>query len=82
MLKNKDEIAGHILKALFLLSALFSIAVTAAIILNVLIESIYFFRIVPISDFLLGLHWSPQIATRADQVGSSGALYHYWREHF
>ena len=74
MLKNKDEIAGHILKALFLLSALFSIAVTAAIILNVLIESIYFFRIVPISDFLLGLHWSPQIATRADQVGSSGAF--------
>ena len=74
MLKNRDEIAGHILKALFMLSALFSIVVTIAIILNLLLESVYFFHIVPISDFLFGLHWSPQIATRADQVGSSGAF--------
>jgi len=29
---------------------------------------------VPFSDFLFGLSWSPQMAIRADQVGSSGAF--------
>ena len=27
-----------------------------------------------IHEFLFGLHWSPQIAIRADQVGQSGAF--------
>jgi phosphate transport system permease protein len=40
----------------------------------VLIESIRFFSQVPINEFLFGLKWSPQIAMRADQVGSSGAF--------
>ena len=29
---------------------------------------------VPITDFLFGTHWSPQIPIREDQVGSSGAF--------
>ncbi len=33
-----------------------------------------FFKIVPLSDFLFGLQWSPQMALRADQAGSSGAF--------
>jgi phosphate transport system permease protein len=33
-----------------------------------------FFQHVPLLDFLFGLKWSPQIAIRADQVGSSGAF--------
>jgi phosphate transport system permease protein len=44
------------------------------IVLSVLIESIRFFQMVPITDFLFGLKWSPQIAMRSDQVGSSGAF--------
>jgi phosphate transport system permease protein len=40
----------------------------------VLFESIRFFRIVPVTEFLFGLQWSPQMAIRADQVGSSGAF--------
>ena len=53
-----------------------SIAVltTAGIISSLLFESIRFFSRVPISEFLFGLKWSPQIAMRADQVGSSGAF--------
>ncbi|HHB75068.1 MAG TPA: phosphate ABC transporter permease subunit PstC, partial [Desulfobulbus sp.] len=53
-----------------------SIAVltTVGIVLSVLFESIRFFGKVPITDFLFGLKWSPQIALRADQVGSSGAF--------
>jgi len=44
------------------------------IVLSVLFESIRFFEAVPIFSFLFGLEWSPQMAIRADQVGSSGAF--------
>jgi len=54
--------------------ALVAILTTVGIVLSVLIESIRFFQMVPITDFLFGLKWSPQIAMRADQVGSSGAF--------
>jgi phosphate transport system permease protein len=54
--------------------ALLAILTTVGIVLSVLIESIRFFQMVPITDFLFGLKWSPQIAMRADQVGSSGAF--------
>jgi phosphate transport system permease protein len=40
----------------------------------VLFESIRFFQMVPVTEFLFGLNWSPQLAIRADQVGSSGAF--------
>jgi phosphate transport system permease protein len=40
----------------------------------VLFEAIRFFKLVPITDFLFGLEWSPQMALRADQAGSSGAF--------
>jgi phosphate transport system protein len=33
-----------------------------------------FFQGGPLSEFLFGLKWSPQMAIRADQVGSSGAF--------
>ncbi|MCW8847754.1 MAG: phosphate ABC transporter permease subunit PstC [Sedimenticola sp.] len=51
-----------------------AIFTTLGIVLSVLFESIRFFQIIPISDFLFGLDWSPQMAIRADQVGSSGAF--------
>ena len=51
-----------------------AVLTTAGIISSLLFESIRFFKRVPISEFLFGLKWSPQIAMRADQVGSSGAF--------
>jgi phosphate transport system permease protein len=51
-----------------------AILTTVGIVLSVLFESIRFFRAVPVTEFLFGLDWSPQIAIRADQVGSSGAF--------
>ncbi len=51
-----------------------AIFTTIGIVLSVLFESIQFFERVPVTDFLFGLHWSPQMAIRADQVGSSGAF--------
>ncbi len=49
-----------------------AILATVGIVLSVLLESIRFFQQVPIFDFLFGLEWSPQIALRDDQQGSSG----------
>lgn len=51
-----------------------AILTTLGIIFSVLFESIHFFRIIPLTDFLFGLKWSPQMAIRADQAGSSGAF--------
>ncbi len=57
---------------LLLLSATVAIFVTIGIVLSVLFESIRFFNSVPVTEFIFGTHWSPQIALREDQVGGSG----------
>jgi phosphate transport system permease protein len=53
-----------------------SIAVltTIGIVLSIVYETLRFFAKVPISQFLFGTHWSPQMALSADQVGSSGSF--------
>jgi phosphate transport system permease protein len=53
---------------------LIAILTTVGIIASVLFESIRFFSMVSPFEFLFGLNWSPQIAIRADQAGSSGAF--------
>ncbi len=60
----------------YLLIACSTIAIftTIGIVLSVLYEAIRFFKVVPIHEFVFGLDWSPQMAIRADQVGSSGAF--------
>ncbi len=51
-----------------------SVATTIGIVLSLVFESLRFFSMVPLADFLFGLEWSPQTAIRTDQVGSSGAF--------
>ena len=60
----------------YILIACSTIAIftTIGIVLSVLYEAIRFFKVVPFTEFLFGLEWSPQMAIRADQVGSSGAF--------
>jgi phosphate transport system permease protein len=60
----------------FALIACSTIAIfsTIGIVLSVLYEAIRFFKVIPVSEFLFGLKWSPQMAIRIDQVGSSGAF--------
>lgn len=65
-------IAESIVQILLLICSLIAIFTTVGIVLSVLFETIQFFRLVPISEFLFGLEWSPQISIREDQVGSSG----------
>ncbi len=51
-----------------------AILTTVGIVMSLLFEAIRFFSFVSPIDFLFGLHWSPQMAIRADQVGSSGSF--------
>ncbi len=62
------------LKIALVISSFIAIFTTIGIILSLIFETIKFFSSVPILDFLLGLKWSPQMAIREDQVGSSGAF--------
>ena len=63
------------LASIFLLvCASIAILTTLGIIVSVLFESVRFFKLVPVHEFLFGLEWTPQIAIRADQAGSSGAF--------
>ncbi len=71
MARNKVE---KLIRLLLFLSSGIAILITVGIVLSVLFEAIRFFKIIPLSDFLLGLSWSPQTAIRSDQVGSSGAF--------
>ena len=51
-----------------------AVLTTIGIVFSVLFETLRFFTKISVFDFLFGLHWSPQTAIRADQVGSSGAF--------
>ncbi|MBU6377861.1 MAG: phosphate ABC transporter permease subunit PstC [Gammaproteobacteria bacterium] len=59
--------------ALFACSAV-AVFTTVGIVLSIVFEASRFFGIVPVSEFVFGTNWSPQMAIRADQVGSSGAF--------
>ncbi|MDX6750849.1 phosphate ABC transporter permease subunit PstC [Geminicoccaceae bacterium 1502E] len=71
--RARNRVERWITAALWLAAAV-SIMTTAGIVFSVLFESIRFFERVPITEFLFGLHWSPQTAIRADQVGQSGSF--------
>ncbi len=64
----------RVLLIVLLAVAAISVLTTAGIVFSVLFEAIRFFDKVPFLDFLFGVKWSPQIALREDQVGSSGAF--------
>jgi len=63
-----------VIKILLIGCSTIAIFTTIGIVLSVLYESIRFFKAIPLTEFLFGLEWSPQMAIRADQVGSSGAF--------
>ena len=69
--RNRVE---QVVNVFLIASSTVAIFTTLGIILSVLFESVLFFQKVSLLDFLFGLHWSPQTALRADQVGSSGSF--------
>ncbi len=72
--KRARNVVEAVIKFFLISSSTIAIFTTIGIVLSVLFESLRFFDAVPIQDFLFGLEWSPQMAIRADQVGSSGAF--------
>jgi len=71
--RTRNWVEGVLRWALIACSAI-AILTTIGIVLSVLFESLRFFQIIPLTDFLFGLQWSPQVAIRPDQVGASGAF--------
>ncbi|WP_372422782.1 phosphate ABC transporter permease subunit PstC [Salinarimonas chemoclinalis] len=55
-------------------SSVVAILTTVGIIGALVFESWLFFQLVPVTEFLFGLNWEPQIAIRADQVAGAGAF--------
>jgi phosphate transport system permease protein len=72
-LKARNLVEKVVICILILCSAI-AILTTLGIVLSVLFEAIRFFKIVPFQEFLFGLDWSPQMAIREGQAGSSGAF--------
>ena len=72
-LRARNEVEW-IVRILLIASSTVAIFTTLGIVLSVLFEALRFFSHVPLTDFLFGLDWSPQMAIREDQVGSSGAF--------
>ncbi len=59
---------------LMVIASTIAILTTVGIVLSLLFEAWRFFAKVPWYEFVFGLHWSPQTALRADQVGASGSF--------
>ncbi len=64
----------RMLLGLMIFCSTIAIFSTIGIVLSLVFESIKFFSLVPMHEFLFGLRWEPQIAIRADQVAGQGAF--------
>ena len=51
-----------------------AVLTTLGIVASLVFEAARFFARVPVTEFLFGLNWEPQIAIRADQVAGAGAF--------
>ena len=69
-----SPIEFFVINVFFLGCSLIALLITLVIVGFLLYDTLRFFALIPVSDFLFGLQWSPQIALRDDQVGSSGAF--------
>ncbi|MEH3099244.1 phosphate ABC transporter permease subunit PstC [Sphingomonas adhaesiva] len=72
----------RVVMGLLLAASLIAILTTIGIVASLLFESARFFRIVPIGDFLLGTHWSPQVIDPRDPGASLGAVPLFWGTFF
>jgi phosphate transport system permease protein len=73
LLRARNNVES-ILKWILFACSFIAVMTTAGIVLSVLFEAVRFFQTIPVTDFLFGLEWSPQMAIRADQVGASGSF--------
>ncbi|MEG8039501.1 phosphate ABC transporter permease subunit PstC [Sphingomonas sp. LR60] len=72
----------RVVMGLLLVASLIAILTTIGIVASLLVESARFFRIVPITDFLFGTHWSPQVIDARDPGAALGAVPLFWGTFF
>lgn len=72
-LRARSEVESIVRKLLFASSGI-AVLTTLGILASVLFEAWMFFGKVSVFEFLFGTSWSPQIALRPDQSGSSGSF--------
>jgi phosphate transport system permease protein len=65
-----------------LVASLIAILTTLGIFLSLVFESVRFFRLVPVSDFLFGTNWSPQLISARDPGATLGAVPLFWGTFF
>jgi phosphate transport system permease protein len=70
----RAKIIEKLIHATLMACSLVAVAVTVGIVFSLAFEAIRFFTIVPITDFLFGLEWSPQTALREDQIAAQGSF--------
>ncbi|MFN7224802.1 MAG: phosphate ABC transporter permease subunit PstC [Paracoccaceae bacterium] len=63
-----------IVNGLLIACSTVAILTTLGIVLSLVTESARFFSMVPLTEFLFGTNWEPQIPMRADQVAGAGAF--------
>lgn len=66
--------AEGIILGLMIFCSVVAIFTTVGIILSLVFETVKFLSLVPITDFLFGVNWEPQIPIRADQIAAEGAF--------
>jgi len=64
----------RITSGLMIFCATVAIFTTVGIVAALTFETIKFFQMVPITEFLFGLNWEPQIPIREDQIAAEGAF--------
>lgn len=72
-LRARNAVEKTVLITMMMFSTI-AILTTLGVVFSVVYESMLFFREVPVTEFLFGTEWSPQIALREDQVGASGSF--------
>ncbi|MFP3942444.1 MAG: phosphate ABC transporter permease subunit PstC [Alphaproteobacteria bacterium] len=69
--RARNRVEGAI-RGVMIFASVVAILTTLGILFSVLFESIRFFNLVSIEEFLFGTQWSPQTPLREEQVGQSG----------
>ncbi|MEI4195016.1 phosphate ABC transporter permease subunit PstC [Roseovarius sp. E0-M6] len=64
----------RIVSGLMIFCSVVAVFVTIGIVASLMFETIRFFEKVPVSEFLFGTNWEPQIPMREDQVAAEGAF--------
>ena len=72
----------RIVMGLLLAASLIAILTTVGIVVSLVYEAGRFFAMVPVTDFLFGTHWSPQVLDARDPGANLGAVPLFWGTFF